>query len=110
MTFIRDVACSVGHRAGTNEERKRHATQEPSASSQDSGVGEKWLDSGCTLKVDPTGFPDNSDIEYGVWSQPKMIPRFVSATGQVETPFTYAGKTVEEHICGKSQESRFGHI
>ena len=52
----------MGHRAGTNEERKRHATQEPSASSQDSGVGEKWLDSGCTLKVDPTGFPDNSDI------------------------------------------------
>lgn len=41
------------------------------------------------LKVDLTGFPDDSDIEYGVCSQPRMTPRFVSATGKMETPFTY---------------------
>lgn len=46
------------------------------------------------FKIDLTGFSDNSDIGYGAWSQPRMTPGFVSATGKMETPFTY--KTVGE--------------
>lgn len=41
--------------------------------------------SGQILEVDPTGYPDNSDIGYGVESQPRVTPRLVSATGKMET-------------------------
>lgn len=53
------------------------------------GGAEKWSDPGCILEVDPIGFPDNSDRGYGVGNQPRVMSKFVSATGNMETPFIY---------------------
>lgn len=57
------------------------------------GTGEKWLDSGCILKVEPPGFPEElagrCDRKKGVNDYAKVLSR---ATGRTELPLAETRK------------------